>query len=143
MNLYRFTSGSYSDYSERWFSHPEKMTVAELKALLLRHLPPLRAELEAWEARKEEAARRIFGVPAVDVGWEWQRGRVNRVMRTPRGTAEEYDAWVAEFPYEPEATNKLLAAAGFIEIEALVTFDEGDRFTWQDRLSEIELEASK
>jgi hypothetical protein len=144
MNLYRFTSGSYSDYSERWFAHPEKMTEAELKALLLRHVPAIRAELEAWEVRKEVAAHRLFGVCAADVGWEWQGGRVRRVMNTPRGTAEEYDTWTAEFPYEPTTTDKLFAAAGFVEIEALVTFDEGDGlYQWRQQLDWIEQQASK
>lgn len=142
MNLYKFTSGCYSDYSERWYSHPDRLTKDEFKQLILQHVPAVRAELAKKYQDREEAARRIFGVESADdVGWDYRGAK--RVMATPKGTDEDYESFLVDYPLAEDAREIVYLKAGFVPVEAIGCFDEGEQWRWDQQLDEIEREASK
>ncbi len=136
MYHYKFEHGEYSDHSEYWYAHELQFSETGIVVHLLKFWPEVKSGARARLAAKKAAALRLFGTE--DPSWNYKGGK--RVLDSPKGTAEEHDAWRNEFPYESGFSlfMRLIEAAGFREADVEVAMDIPDRFGVEEAISDLE-----
>lgn len=129
-HLYCFSKGSYSDYRETWYAHERVMTQLEVFELLRSAWPEVKANLLRLRAEREREFEQLFGVPEASLkSWQylWAFEGQSRIMKTPKGTLAEADAFSSKwYQVDPTGWAGLLTACGFVEVKIPFIIEEDD-----------------
>jgi hypothetical protein len=145
--VYKVSTGQYSDYSEDWWWHRERLTSAELIARLLSVLPEIDAAEAATQAKRDAYTREHFGCTDEELDWEWERdarglSTGKRLPKNGKGSAEELEAWfkdpLCQRSYQPREA--CLKAAAFMPFEPEAVWHTDDHWRYAPGAYEAQLE---
>lgn len=104
--VYMFSDGSYSDYRERWLTHPKMMSKKGIREAIKEAYPVALALHKRLQKRQWDECERLFGQR------EWP---YHGKFQGKRGTYKQFASWRDR--YEFNLPDLVLRKAGFTYLE--------------------------